>query len=197
ILTRPPFSTLFPYTTLFRSFTAHHFVGNIQLEDHLLSATDVSFKAMEGDIKGNIASDFETPNELLITSNAKLFNINLHPLFYQSENFGQDAIDADSFKGKATLGVDFASVWDKNLNVDKDKIFASSTIIIKNGELLNYAPVMALSKFIEVEELQQIKFNELKTAIEISDRQITIAKTAIASSAIDLTLSGTHHFNND
>lgn len=184
-------------TFIFRKFTAHHFVGNIQLEDHLLSATDVSFKAMEGDIKGNIALDFETPNELLITSNAKLFNINLHQLFYQFENFGQNAIDAENLKGKATLNVDFASVWDKNLNVDKDKIFASSTIIIKNGELLNYAPVMALSKFIEVEELQQIKFNELKTAIEISDRQITIAKTAIASSAIDLTLSGTHHFNND
>lgn len=184
-------------TFIFRRFTAHHFKGNIQLEDHLLSATDVSFKAMEGDIRGNIALDYETPNELLITSNAKLFNINLRQLFYQFENFGQTAIDAENLKGKATLDVDFASVWDKKLNVNKDKIFASSTIIIKNGELLNYSPVMALSKFIEVEELQHIKFNELKTAIEISNQQITIAKTSIASSALDVTLSGKHHFNNN
>jgi|1_EtaG_2_1085319.scaffolds.fasta_scaffold03396_4 hypothetical protein len=197
-----PDNITFTFTTqidtfLFRRFKADHFRGVIQLEDNLLSATDVSFNAMGGHIKGSIALDNENPNELLITSNAKMFDIDITQLFYQFENFGQTALDAENLKGKAAIAVDFASVWDKHLNVNKDKIYVSSTIIIKNGELLDYEPVMALSKFIEVEELKRIKFNQLKTAIEINKQVITIAKTEIQSSAINLTLSGSHHFNND
>jgi hypothetical protein len=54
---------------------------------------------------------------------------------------------------------------------------------------------MALSDYIEVEELKDIRFSTLKTQIEIKNEKIIIPKTQIRSSALDATLSGIQGFN--
>jgi AsmA-like C-terminal region len=184
-------------TFKFRKFTANNFTGTIQLEEQVLTATNVSFKAVKGEIKGDIAIDASKQKEILITSKAKLTRIDVQQLFHQMENFGQKEIKSENIKGRATTTVEFASVWDKQLNVDKDKIYVLADVTISNGELINYKPVLAMSKFINVEELERIKFSTLTTQIEIKDQTVFIPKTDINSSAIDITISGTHTFNNE
>jgi len=184
-------------TFQFRKFSAHNFKGQVHLEDNVITATNVSFNAMKGKVTGNIALDDSKPNEVLITSKLKTENVDIYELFYQFENFGQTAIEAQNIKGKATTNIEFASVWDKQLQVNKDKIYVLADLSIKKGELINYKPILALSKYIEVEELEHIKFNSLTTQIEIKNQTVHIPKTEIKSSALDLTFYGTHTFDND
>jgi hypothetical protein len=184
-------------TFQFRKFSAHNFKGQIQLEDHVLTATHVTFNSMKGKVMGNIALDDSKANEILITSKLKTENINIYELFYQFENFGQTAIQAQNIKGKATTDIEFASVWDKELNVNLDKIYVLADLNIANGELINYQPILAMSKYIEVEELEHIKFNNLNTQIEIKNQVVNFPKTEIKSTALDLTFYGTHTFNNE
>ena len=184
-------------TFQFRKFSATNFQGQIQLANKILTATNVSFNAMKGKVTGNIAMDDSKANEILITSKLKTENVDIHELFYQFENFGQKAIEAKNIKGIATTNIEFASVWDKELNVNKDKIYVLADISITKGELVNYKPILAMSKYIEVEELKRIKFNSLITQIEVKNQTLHIPKTEIKSTALDLTFSGTHTFNND
>lgn len=181
----------------FRRFKATHFKGTISLEDNLLSATDLSFNTMGGLVKGSVALDNENPSEILITSSAFLTDINVTELFYQFENFGQTAIDANNLKGTTNTTVSFASVWDRQLKIKKDKIYVAALVFISNGQLINYQPVLALSKFIAVEELKHIKFSELTTQIEVINETISLSKTEIHSSALDLTIAGKHTFKNE
>ncbi len=183
-------------TFQFRKFKATHFRGAIQLEDKVLTATDVSFNAMKGKVKGNMAIDDSKENEVLITCKVNTDNIDVYELFYQFEDFGQKQISAKNIKGRTTTSAEFASVFDKHLKVKKDKIYVLADVNIKNGELINYKPVLALSKYIEVEELEHIKFDSLVTQIEIKDQTVHIPKTDIKSNALDLTISGTHTFDN-
>ncbi len=184
-------------TFQFRKFVATNFKGTIHLEDQVLTATDVSFKSMNGKVNGNIAIDDSKGDEILITSKVNTKEIDVYQLFYQFENFGQKAISAENIKGKTSTTIEFASIFDKNLKVKKEKIYVLADVKIKNGELINYKPVLALSKYIEVEELEHIKFKSLETQIEIKDETVHIPKTEIKSNALDLTFSGTHSFNND
>ena len=184
-------------TFQFRKFTATNFKGTIQLEDKILTATDVSFNSMKGQVKGNIAIDASKADKVLMTSKVNTYDVDIYELFYQFENFNQKAIKAENIKGLTSTSVEFASIFDKHLNVKKDKIYVLADVDIKNGELVNYKPVLALSKYIEVEELEHIKFNSLKTQIEIKDQTVHIPQTEIKSSALDLTISGTHTFNNE
>lgn len=184
-------------TFQFRKFSATNFKGQIQLEDRILTATNVSFNAMKGKVIGNIALDDSKENELLITSKLKTEKVDIYELFYQFENFSQTAIKAENIKGKATTNIEFASVWDKQLKVNKDKIYVLADLNITNGELINYQPILAMSKYIEVEELEAIKFKNLTTKIEVKKQTVHFPKTEINSSALDLTFYGNHTFNNE
>lgn len=183
-------------TFQFRKFSATNFKGFIQLEDKVLSATDVSFDAMKGKVKGHFALDDSHEKDVLITCKVFTDNVDVYELFYQFENFGQKAISAENIKGRTNTTAEFASIFDKHLKVNKAKIFVLADVEITNGELINYKPVLALSKYIEVEELEHIKFKSLITHIEIKNETVLIPKTDIKSSALDLTISGTHTFDN-
>jgi len=184
-------------TFQFRRFSATNFKGQIQLEDHVLTATNVSFNSMKGRVTGNIALDDSKTNEILITSKLKTHSIDIYELFYQFENFSQTAIAAENIKGKATTDIEFASVWDKQLKVNLNKIYVLADLNITNGELVNYEPILAMSKYIEIEELEHIKFKSLTTKIEVKNQTVHFPKTEIKSSALDLTFNGTHTFNNE
>ncbi len=184
-------------TFQFRKFNATNFKGKIQLEDKVLTATNISFHSMNGKVYGNLAIDDSKGEEVLITSKVKTDKIDVYELFYQFENFGQKAISAENLKGKTSTSIEFASVFDKQLKVKKDKIYVLADVYIKNGELINYKPILALSKYIEVKELEHIKFNSLETQIEIKNETVHIPQTKIKSNALDLTFSGTHTFNNE
>ncbi len=184
-------------TFVFRKFRATNFKGRIHLEDKVLTATDVSFNAMQGKVNGNVAIDDSKGTEILITSKLKTDKVDINELFVQFENFGQKAISSENIKGKTSTSLEFASVFDKHLKVKKDKIYVLANVDIKKGELVNYEPVLALSKYIAVEELEHIKFNSLETQIEIKNETVFIPKTTIKSNALDLTFSGNHTFNNE
>jgi len=123
-------------------------------------------------------------------------NINIRELFYQFENFGQNYFVAENIKGHVSSNVQFASVWDKQLNLNKEKLYVLADLTINKGELINYKPLLSLSKFIDVDDLEHIKFSTLQTQIEIKNQIIYIPKTEIKSSALDVTISGTHSFDN-
>ena len=183
-------------TFQFRKFRATQLSGNIKLKDEILNATQLVFNALDGKVTGNLSIDNSKNEELLITSKTHLNNIDMYQLFFQFENFGQDYIVDENLKGRATTNIEFASVWDKEFTLDQDKMYVLADIDIKNGELIDYKPILAMSKFIEVEELERIKFDQLTTHITINNKTIHIPKTEILSSALDLTISGTHTFDN-
>ena len=67
---------------------------------------------------------------------------------------------------------------------------------IRNGELLDFKPLESLSKYIELKELQRIKFSTLQTHVGIKAQTITFSKTEINNSALNMDVYGTHTFNN-
>lgn len=181
----------------FRQFKAEQFSSHLTLQNKQFTASNVSFNAMRGKVNGDFYLDDTEANDITMTSNATITDIDIKELFHQFENFGQDYFVADNIKGIATTQVEFASVWNKKLELNKDKLFVVADLTVNRGELVDYKPAMALAKFIEIDELKHIKFSTLQTHIEIKNQVISISKTDIKSSAIDLTIAGTHSFNNN
>ena len=77
-----------------------------------------------------------------------------------------------------------------------DKITAKSSFTIEQGELIKFQPMFALSRYLKGADLQNIKFSTLKNTIEIKQQKIYIPTMEIKSSALELTASGTHSFDN-
>jgi hypothetical protein len=184
----------------FRRFEADAFTGTIDLRAKKLYASELGFRTMDGRITGSGMIDGTQKDSLLITCSAQISEVNISKLFYTFENFGQkegdETIGDKNVSGVLNSDVAFASTWDKKLNVNEKKIYTFADVQIEKGELKEFKPLESLSRFINIEELKDIKFSELHNTIEIKDRVVNMPKMEIKSSAVDLVVSGTHDFDN-
>ncbi|MBL7923239.1 MAG: hypothetical protein JNL88_03485 [Bacteroidia bacterium] len=180
----------------FRKFQAWQVKGELHLRDKVLYGNAISFKAFEGHLQLNGRIDASHRDSILIACDADLKKLDVTEAFAQLGNFGQEVIRDKNVKGKLTASVQFASTWSKDLHCNFNKVYARSKLLIEKGELIDFEPMLALSRYLKGADLRQIKFETLQNEIEISNQLITFPGMEIKSSVMDLTASGTHSFSN-
>ncbi|HEY0031368.1 MAG TPA: AsmA-like C-terminal region-containing protein [Bacteroidia bacterium] len=182
---------------VFRKFDATNIRGVIKLKDKKMIADPITLSTMNGKITTSGLVDGSDSTRLLVTCFSDIDRINVTKMFEQFENFGQTAVTDKNMKGVATAKIQFAAVLSPELHMDMDKLYAGVDMTIENGELNNVEAMKSLSRFIELKDLENIRFSTLKNQIEIKNQVITIPRMEVKSNAINLTASGTHKFNNE
>lgn len=181
----------------YEKFIADNVKAIIFYKNNNLDIINFALESMQGSISGKarlLKKDVQTIGLKTILS---LKNVDITKLFNSFNNFGQDYITQKHLNGSITADLDFYSDFDNKFNIDENKINVESNLSIKNGELNNFEPAKELAKFIELSELENIKFSDLRNEIVIKDRKILIPDMKIESSAFDVDLSGEHSFDND
>lgn len=179
----------------FGKFSASDVKGDLSYIPKKLSISGFSMQTLQGNITSSV--DVTQQNGKLLTQcDASLNHLNIEKMFNSFNNFGQSVINSDNLKGFLSGTASVTSAWDLNLKPLLDQLSMESSVKIVDGELINYQPLMGLSNFIAVDELKDIHFAELNCNILIRQRTIYFSQTDIHSSAIDLTASGQHRFDN-
>jgi hypothetical protein len=148
---------------------------------------------------GTISSDMriEQSDGLIITENdATLQHVDMSELLYAFNEFGQTVITHEYIDGYLSATLYAKATWDLFLNPVYKHLALTSQATIDNGELINYEPMLGLSDFIAVEELKHIKFDRLQTSVVVDHEKVIIGQMKIKSSAITVTGSGEHNFDN-
>ena len=181
---------------IFQKFKANDIGGNIQIGNQQINTDYLSFRAQDGLVFAKIKLDASVGKPLSIDADLNLKKINITKFFYEFEEFGLEIIQSKNLKGLATASIKVHSIWDKYLAANTDALTAEGPILIENGELINFEPMLALSKFIDVNELKNLKFASLANTLSIKNRIVTIPAMQIQSSALNLDFAGTHNFDN-
>lgn len=182
---------------VFRKFDATNIRGVIKIKDKKMVADPIVLNTMNGSITTSGLIDGTDSAKLLITCFSDVNKINITKMFEGFENFGQTAVTDKNLKGVATAKIQFASMLSPDLKMDLDKLYAGVEMTIENGEMNNVEAMKSLSRFIELKDLENVKFATLKNQIEIKNQMITIPKMEVKSNAINITASGTHTFKNE
>nr|MBP9880354.1 hypothetical protein [Chitinophagales bacterium] len=125
-----------------------------------------------------------------------LTNIDVAQLFEQFDNFDQTTLTEKNIKGRISANLYEMNIrWDKDFKLDEQSIYTLCDMKIENGELIDYKPLESLSGFVKMKELRHIKFSTLENKIEIKDRVIILPVMQIKSSALDMSISGKHTFD--
>lgn len=180
----------------FRRFTATNVNGVFAINNQVLQTDFLALNAMDGQIyiKGSI--DASRKSLVNIKAESSIQKVNIRQLFYQCENFGQEVLVDKNLNGRLSAKMQLSSLWKEDLSIYQDQVKVKSAVLIEDGQLINFEPMMALSKFVHVNELKNLRFSALQNEIEIRDRKIVIPAMEIQSNALNLTLSGTHDFDN-
>jgi hypothetical protein len=180
----------------FRQFRASRMQEQIHLDHQVITGRGLTFAAMDGMVYMDATINASRKDSVFMNFDSKIARLDVTKLFTQMENFGQTTMTDKNVKGRVSADVQFNSAWSVDLNIDSRKVRSTCDITIENGELINFTPILALSRYLKVPDLNHIRFSTLKNQIYIANELISIPSMAINSSAMNITASGTHNFDN-
>ena len=170
--------------------------GDISLKDERLDMRNYEFISQGGTVYGDYFFR-KQKDQFAFYTQSRLVNINIQEVFESFNNFGQKTVQAQNIKGKTSSDIMVSLLFDPYLNAQLNSLKIDADVVVDNGELNNVKALEALSDYVELEELRAIKFKSLRNQLSVKDCTLTIPKFNIASSAINLSVSGNHKFNNE
>ncbi|WP_237586609.1 DUF3971 domain-containing protein [Pontibacter russatus] len=182
----------------FRRFRGKQVQGEVKLRNQVLSSPNISFEAIGGEFAVRGSLDARTRDHIKLSTAAKLTNMSVDSLFYVFENFHQNFIEARHLRGQLTANIVSDVFLNSQLDPKTNLLQAEIDATVRNGQLINFAPMQKMSAFVKRSELANMRFAELHNNFWIQQRTIYIPEMDIRSNisaAPTVSISGTHTFD--
>ncbi len=180
----------------FRKMEFKNIDAELQLVPLQIQIDKLNMHAMGGSVTSTGYVDFPASRQLLLNLSIDAKDVDVVQVFKQCENFGQQSLTEANLKGTLNLNAQFKTIWNNYSELDQNNLGAIIGFELKNGELIDFEPIKAASKFIKVDELKRIRFSDIKNQITIQNRSVSIPTFEIKTNAINLVFTGTHSFDN-
>ncbi len=174
----------------------NNFHADLQFNPGSVRLRHFKFSSNEGFCSGNFLMK-KVKNNFEVFTNARLEEMNIKSVFNSFNNFGQTLIKSENIDGQASIDFDFSSRLNGSFEPNLESILMDVNLVVNDGVLSNVKALEALSNYVELEDLKEIKFKALRNQLLIKDCTIVIPKMIIQNSALDLKLAGKHSFKND
>jgi len=172
--------------------------ASAQMGEEYIAVKNLKANAFGGNIAFESLDFRKIETGFLLDTKGNIYNISMSEFFKDFNNFDQTVLSHKQIGGKATIkGLQAFIYYDDKLNVLTTKMKTEGHLLIENGELNNFEPVLKMAKFIDVAELRNLKFSKLENDLFIYNGVIHIPQMNIQSNAINLSVSGEHDFNNN
>jgi hypothetical protein len=181
----------------YKKFSASSIKGRLLYKPGILSFKSFSLTALDGSISGDCFLARGNKKTFISNGNFNIDGIDINQAFLTFNNFGQDFLKAENIKGTLSGKLSLLMPLDSLLNPNVKATTAEGKYILTEGALISFEPVKSLSDFIELSELEDIKFSRLENDFYIKNNYIAIPQMDIRSSASDFTISGKHDFDNN
>jgi hypothetical protein len=152
--------------------------------------------AMGGTISDTSYIAFRTDRSMVFTLGLTIGQVDLQTLFIECDNFKQTTLTDRNLKGSLSANINLKTIWNNYNTIDLDKLEGTIECSVVRGELNNFEPLRAASKFIKMEDLNHIVFSDLTNQLYIKNKVITIPRMEVQSSALNLMMEGSHTLDN-
>ena len=180
-----------------KTFSATNVAGVLNYYSNIARLDTFSMNSMGGEVNGSATLVQRKDGSYSSDGRINYKDVDINNAFISFNNFRQEFIRAENLKGRLSGRYSMRMDIDSMLNPIISSIASEGQFSILNGELINFEPVKKMSKFIEISELENIKFSQLENEFFIVNESLAIPQMEIKSSAVDLGISGKHMFNGD
>ncbi|MEX2336268.1 MAG: AsmA-like C-terminal region-containing protein [Fulvivirga sp.] len=179
----------------FRRFNPRAIHGALKVKDQVVLSDGIQFNAMGGPISLTALVDASMNSLVKVNTSFNLKNINIDSAFYVFENFNQTFLEDRHLKGKIFADVNAEMIFNDELHLFSESLTSNITTSIRDGQLNNFEPMQKLTKYLNEDKLDHLRFSELKNTIHISKRTIYLPEMEVSSNISDIRISGTHTFD--
>ena len=196
----------------YENHTFEQVSGPVLISGRTLSFPSLNVRNAGADICGAMEIQELTPERLEISTNLKSNNIYFAPFFKEWNDFDQDVIHANQISGRAQMEVDFYAPFNLIGGIDLNQMEVNAHMKVFNGHLKNVESLNDVAASLKTNagklligkrnldqfqtKMKDIAFSTLENTLQIRNGVVTIPNMFIASSAMDMEISGTHTFDN-
>lgn len=174
-------------------FTSRPLSANFYLKSDQLFCNSFLSRSCDGIFTGRFSSHTIGESSYILSADIDAEGVNITKLFESFDNFGQQTITSSNISGRLDGSILFSTPIQNGLVIKKD-LDANANVRITDGRLTNVKHLESLSRFIELDELKDIRFSIIENSIRVNGEQVIIPQMDIESSALNLSLSGIHTF---
>lgn len=193
----------------FEEFQATALNGTLRMRDQRLSLSPVTFNTASGAVLGRLDLDARGPGPYPLSITATFQDIDITQFFREFQDFGQDFIGHQHLSGRTQAKITLDAPLSPTLSIDLDHLVCVADIAVDKGGITGHAPLIAVADhlkgnrlvapFVNIPELRKrltdVRFDRLENRIEVRDGAVHIPTMEVRTSAMDLEVSGTHHFD--
>ena len=195
---------------LYKNFKASQIQGVIYCANKALAVDPLNMQVAGGTVSANFNLYPNASKRYTMTSTATLKHIQVENVFVLFDDFGQTYLTRNNIKGSTDAQLYYYSELSEKFEVMPETIEAEADVRIENGELNDVESLQYLTEYLKgnkwiapfvkedvfAEKLRHVKFSTLENTISIKNSVITFPLMDIESSAMDISIEGSHTFSN-
>ena len=179
----------------FRRFKGRQLKSRLNIKQQIARVRNLSVQAAGGEASATGIVNAQRPDKISITGQTHFEQLQIDSVFYVFEDFQQSFLTAEHLKGKATADVDWKMQFDRALHLDHPSLNVGVQVSVADGELNNFEPMQSIARFVEDENLSQLRFKDMSSFIKIKDEKILIPPMTVHSNVSEVQVQGTHTFD--
>lgn len=180
----------------YRDFRARNVSGKMSYKPRTVNFNNLNINSLDGLISGDGYFLQNADKSYIMKGGFSIEKVNVKKAFIVFNNFGQNFIRSENLEGLLSGSLAILIPMDPELKASARTVTAEGKYILEQGALLNFEPVRKLSDFIDITELENIRFEELENDFFIRNNSLYIPAMDVRSSAADLSVNGRHGFDN-
>lgn len=180
----------------YEKFKATDIQGGFRYYKRKLEIEPTQFQTLGGNLKASGLAKANLFNGYTVDLDIDFDDLDVSETFLVFDNFDQEFITSSHLKGRISADGNLAFQLNDAFDLRSKSLVSELDVIIINGELIEFLPMVKLAGFIKVGNFNHMIFDTLENSIFIKDEFIHIPKTSIHSNTVDMELAGTHSFEN-
>lgn len=145
----------------------------------------------EGRISARAHFNGSDPQKIYLRSRIKVEDVNIEKMMLKLDYFGQDYVINKNIKGRLNGQVKCYVRVHPDLTPMIDQSEAQLDVDIRNGELVNFAPIRAMSSYFKDKNLNIVRFDTLRNTLTFKNGALSIPNMNINSSLGFMEIAGT------
>jgi hypothetical protein len=165
--------------------------------DHYIYLDTMRARGADGDFSLKGYFNGSDPKNIYMSSDLSLRDMDIDQLFFKFDNFGQDYLLSENLHGHLTADINSRVRMHPDFTPIIEETEAHVEARIREGSIVDYAPLHAMSAYFADKDLDSVRFGELVNTFDLKNGTLQIPNMTITSTLGFMDLSGQQAMEGD
>ncbi|TVQ75660.1 MAG: membrane biogenesis protein [Flavobacteriales bacterium] len=164
-------------------------------ENHFVHVDTLQLYLAGGNMRMKGYFNGSDPEKIYFFSTIHAKNLDIDKLMFKFDNFGQDMLINENIHGKITGTITSTFRMHPDLTPIIEESDAHMELIITDGSLVRFTPMLAMSDYFKDKNLNVIRFDTLQNVMDLKNGSLSFPNMTINSSLGFMQIAGTQNID--